>query len=223
MKKIFLGAPGAGKGTAASRIAPIKKIPHISTGDLFRKNLKENTEIGLKAKEFMDKGELVPDEVVIEMVKERITEPDCKNGFILDGFPRTIKQAEMLKEILPIDVVININVPDEIVIQRLCSRVTCKDCGQIFNLVSLLPRKEGICDSCEGELYQRNDDKEEVIQNRLNIYKEQTQPLINFYKDLGLISNVKVTDKNQTPEELVEKVLNAIENFNKKLKDSSII
>jgi len=119
--------------------------------------------------------------------------------------------------------VININVPDEIVIQRLCSRVTCKDCGQIFNLVSLLPRKEGICDSCEGELYQRNDDKEEVIQNRLNIYKEQTQPLINFYKDLGLISNVKVTDKNQTPEELVEKVLNAIENFNKKLKDSSII
>ena len=223
MKKIFLGAPGAGKGTAASRIAPIKKIPHISTGDLFRKNLKENTEIGLKAKEFMDKGELVPDEVVIEMVKERITEPDCKNGFILDGFPRTIKQAEMLKEILPIDVVINIDVPDEIVIQRLCSRVTCKDCGQIFNLVSLLPRKEGICDSCEGELYQRNDDKEEVIQNRLNIYKEQTQPLINFYKDLGLISNVKVTDKNQTPEELVEKVLNAIENFNKKLKDSSII
>jgi len=223
MKKIFLGAPGAGKGTAASRIAPIKNIPHISTGDLFRKNLKENTEIGIKAKEFMDKGELVPDEVVIEMIKERITEPDCKNGFILDGFPRTIKQAEMLKEILPIDVVINIDVPDEIVIQRLCSRVTCKDCGQIFNLIDVLPKQEGICDSCEGELYQRDDDKEDVIQNRLNIYKEQTQPLINFYKDLGLISDVKVTDTNQTPEELVEKVLNAIKDFNKKLKDSSII
>lgn len=223
MRKIFLGAPGAGKGTAASRIAPLKNISHISTGDLFRENLKENTEIGLKAKEFMDKGELVPDEVVIEMVKKRITESDCKSGFILDGFPRTIKQAEILKEILPIDVVINIDVPDEIVIQRLCSRVTCKDCGQIFNLVSPLPKKEGICDSCKGELYQREDDKKEVIQNRLNIYKEQTQPLIDFYKNLGLISDVKVTDTNQTPEELVEKVLNAIENFNKELKDSSII
>lgn len=223
MKKIFLGAPGAGKGTAASRIAPIKNIPHVSTGDSFRKNLKENTEIGLKAKEFMDKGKLVPDEVVIEMVKKRIAEPDCENGFILDGFPRTIKQAEMLKTILPIDMVININVPDEIVIQRLCSRITCKDCGQIFNLISPLPKQQGICDSCGGELYQRDDDKEEVIQNRLNIYKEQTQPLIDFYKNLGLISDVKVTDINQTPEELVKKVLNAIEDFNKDLKDSSII
>ena len=223
MKKIFLGAPGAGKGTAASRIAPIKNIPHISTGDLFRKNLKENTKTGLKAKEFMDKGELVPDEVVIEMVKKRIAEPDCKNGFILDGFPRTIKQAEMLKKILPIDIVINIDVPDEIVIQRLCSRVICKNCGQIFNLISLLPKQQGICDSCGGELYQRDDDKEEVIQNRLNIYKEQTQPLIDFYKNLGLISDIKVTDINQTPEELIKKVLNAIEAFNKNLKNSSII
>ena len=223
MKKIFLGAPGAGKGTAASRIAPIKNIPHISTGDLFRNNLKNNTEVGLKAKEFMDKGELVPDEVVIEMVKERMTEPDCENGFILDGFPRTLKQAEMLKEILPIDAVINIDVPDEIVIQRLCSRITCKDCGKIFNLTSLPPKQEGICDSCEGELYQRDDDKEEVIQNRLSIYKEQTQPLIDFYKNLGLISEVKVTNPDQTPEELVEKVLNSIEGFNKELKENSVL
>ena len=223
MKKIFLGAPGAGKGTAASRIAPIKNIPHISTGDLFRNNLKNNTEVGQKAKEFMNKGELVPDEIVIEMMKKRITEPDCENGFILDGFPRTLNQAEMLKEILPIDAVINIDVPDEIVIQRLCSRITCKDCGKIFNLTSLPPKQEGICDSCEGELYQRDDDKEEVIQNRLNIYKEQTQPLIDFYKNLGLISEVKVTNPDQTPEELVEKVLNSIEGFNKELKENSVL
>jgi len=223
MKKIFLGAPGAGKGTAASRIAPIKNIPHISTGDLFRNNLKNNTEVGQKAKEFMNKGELVPDEIVIEMMKKRITEPDCENGFILDGFPRTLNQAEMLKEILPIDAVINIDVPDEIVIQRLCSRITCKDCGKIFNLTSLPPKQEGICDSCEGELYQRDDDKEEVIQNRLNIYKEQTQPLIDFYKNLGLISEVKVTNPDQTPEELVEKVLNSIEEFNENLKENSVL
>jgi len=223
MRKIFLGAPGAGKGTAASRIAPIKNIPHISTGDLFRENLKNNTEVGKKAKEFMDKGELVPDEIVIEMLRERILKPDCENGFILDGFPRTIKQAEMLKEILPIDAVINIDAPDEIVIKRLCSRVTCRDCGQIFNLIGVQPKQEGICDACEGELYQRDDDKPEVIQNRLNIYKKQTQPLIDFYKNLGLIADVKVTDINQTPEELVEKVLNAIGEFSEKVKESSLI
>jgi len=223
MRKIFLGAPGAGKGTAASRVAPIKNIPHISTGDLFRENLKNNTEIGQEAKGFMDRGELVPDEIVIGMVKNRILEPDCKNGFILDGFPRTIKQAELLKEILPIDAVINIDVPDEIVIKRLCSRVTCKDCGQIFNLTGVIPKQEGICDSCQGELYQRDDDKEEVIKNRLNVYKEQTQPLIDFYKNLGLITDVKVTSHDQTPEELVEKVLNAIEEFKETIKKSSII
>lgn len=223
MRKIFLGAPGAGKGTAASRIAPIKNIPHISTGDLFRENLKNNTGIGQKAKEFMDKGELVPDEVVIEMMKQRITEPDCENGFILDGFPRTIKQAEMLKEILPIDAVINIDASDEIVIKRLTSRIGCKNCGEIYNLLYLKPAKEGICDKCEGELYQRDDDKEEVIKNRLNVYKEQTQPLIDFYKNLGILQDVKVTDINQTPEELVEKVMNAIQEFNKEVKENSII
>jgi len=223
MRKIFLGAPGAGKGTAASRIAPIKNIPHISVGDICREQVKMETSLGLKLKEFMDKGELVPDEIVIEMMQKRITEPDCENGFILDGFPRTIKQAEMLKEILPIDAVINIDVPDEIVIQRLCSRVTCRNCGEIYNLLFLKPEKEGICDACEGELYQRDDDKEEVIQNRLNVYKEQTQPLIDFYKNIGIISDVKVTNINQTPEELVEKVLNAIEEFNKELKENSLI
>jgi len=223
MRKIFLGAPGAGKGTAASRIAPIKNIPHISTGDLFRENLKNNIEVGQKAKAFMDRGELVPNEIVIEMMKERILGPDCENGFILDGFPRTIKQAEMLKEILPIDAVINIDIPDEIVIKRLCSRVICRDCGEIFNLIGIPPQQEGICDKCQGKLYQRDDDKEEVIQNRLNIYKEQTKPLIDFYKNLGIISDVKVTDPNQTPEELVEKVLNAIREFNKDLKENSVI
>ncbi len=214
MKKIYLGPPGAGKGTAASRVAPIMGLPHISTGDLFRENLKNNTEIGQKAKEFMDKGELVPDEIVIEMVKERISQQDCEKGFILDGFPRTLNQAKMLKEIIPMDVVINLNVPDEIVVKRLSSRVTCRECGNIFNILYAKPKQEGICDKCSGELYQRDDDKEEIIQKRLETYKRETQPLIDFYNDLGLIANVKITDIDQTVEELVQKVLNALEEFN---------
>ncbi|MDH3353250.1 MAG: nucleoside monophosphate kinase, partial [Nanoarchaeota archaeon] len=159
MRKIFLGAPGSGKGTAASRVAPRFNIPHISTGDLFRQNIKNETPIGMEAKGYMERGELVPDEIVIGMLADRINEDDCKEGFILDGFPRTIPQAEKLAELSDMDVVINMDVSDDIVIERLSSRVTCKDCGEIFNLRGLIPKKEGQCDKCEGDLIRRLDDE----------------------------------------------------------------
>ena len=200
MRKIFLGAPGSGKGTAASRVAPRFNIPHISTGDLFRQNIKNETPIGMEAKGYMERGELVPDEIVIGMLADRINEDDCKEGFILDGFPRTIPQAEKLAELSDMDVVINMDVSDDIVIERLSSRVTCKDCGEIFNLRGLIPKKEGQCDKCEGDLIRRPDDEPEVIKNRLNTYKEQTAPLIDFYRNQGLVKDVPCTDiiKQQT-------------------------
>lgn len=213
MKKIFLGAPGSGKGTAASRIAPKLNVPHISTGDLFRKNIKEATEIGTKAKEFMERGDLVPDEIVVEMLKTRIEEEDCIEGFILDGFPRTIPQAEKLAEITDMDIVINMCVPDDLIIRRLSSRVTCKDCGEIFNLIGIPTKKEGICDKCQGEVIRRADDEPEVIQNRLETYKEQTAPLIDFYKNKGILQDVFCDNFDQTADETSQQVLDAITNF----------
>ena len=217
MKKIFLGPPGSGKGSAASRIAPKFNTPHISTGDLFRENIKQKTEIGEKAKRYMERGELVPDEIVIEMLKERIQQKDCKDGFILDGFPRTIPQAKKLAELVNLDIAINMNVPDEILIKRLSSRVTCKNCGEIFNLRTLKPKEEGKCDKCQGEIIRRHDDEPEVIQNRLNIYKEQTAPLIEFYKNEGILQNVICNDINQHADETAQSVIDAIEEFVSKL------
>jgi len=219
MRKIFLGPPGSGKGTAASRIAPKFEIPHISTGDLFRQNIKGETPIGIKAKGHMEKGGLVPDEIVIEMLKERIQESDCEEGFILDGFPRTIPQAEQLSELIDIDMVINMDVSDDIVVKRLSSRITCEDCGEIFNLIGIIPKEEGKCDKCEGELIRRPDDEPEVIQNRLNTYKEQTAPLIDFYKDKGIVRDVTCDSINQTAEETMQSVLDAIEEFTSETKN----
>ena len=219
MKKIFLGPPGSGKGTAASRIAPKLNIPHISTGDLFRQNIRDKTQIGMKAKEYMDAGELVPDEVVIDMLADRIKQNDCENGFILDGFPRTIPQAEKLSKLSDIDIVINLDVPDEIVIKRLSSRVTCKECGEIFNLRGLIPKEEGKCDKCQGELIRRPDDEPEVIQNRLDTYKKQTAPLIDFYKKNGLVKDVPCRDINQTANETAQSVWDAISEFMKDTTD----
>ncbi len=213
MRKIFLGPPGSGKGTAASRVAPKFNVPHISTGDLFRQNIKGETPIGMEAKGYMERGELVPDEVVMGMLANRIKEDDCKEGFILDGFPRTIPQAEKLAELSNMDVVINMDVSDEIVVKRLSSRVTCKDCGEIFNLIGLIPKNEGECDKCQGELIRRPDDEPEVIQNRLDTYKEQTAPLIDFYKDKGLVKDVTCTNINQTADETAQSVLDAITDF----------
>ena len=220
MRKIFLGPPGSGKGTAASRVAPKFNVPHISTGDLFRQNIKGETPIGMEAKGYMERGELVPDEVVIGMLHQRIQEDDCQEGFILDGFPRTIPQAEKLAELSKMDLVINMDVSDDIVVRRLSSRVTCKDCGEIFNLIGQIPKNEGECDKCQGGLIRRPDDEPEVIQNRLNTYKEQTQPLINFYKNQNLVRDVTCTNIDQTAEETAQSVLDVIEDFTLKVKET---
>ena len=183
MNLILLGGPGAGKGTQAKLIVEEYKIPQISTGDMLREAVKQGTELGKKAKEYMDKGELVPDEIVIGIVRDRLKQPDCEKGFILDGFPRTIAQAEALDKMLDeigkkIDAVINIYVPEEEIVKRIVNRRTCKKCGAIYHLIYSPPKESNKCDKCGGELYQRDDDKEETVRERLRVYKQQTEPLI---------------------------------------------
>ena len=190
MNLVLMGLPGAGKGTQAEKIVEKYNIPHISTGDMFRAAIKEGTELGLKAKSFMDKGELVPDEVTIGIVRERLSKDDCKKGFLLDGFPRTVAQAEALENILselnrPIDYVINVDVDKDILMERLTGRRICKECGATYHLVFNPPAKEDVCDRCGGELYQRADDNAETVQNRLDVNLKQTKPLLSFYEDKG--------------------------------------
>ena len=221
MKKIFLGPPGSGKGTYSKRISSILGIPHISTGDLFREHLKNQTEVGKKVKEFLDSGKLVPDELTIEVVKIRLSQEDCKNGFILDGFPRTIPQAEMLKGITEIDVVTNLIIPEDILIEKTCARRNCKECGDIYNIADInrdgikmppiYPKQQGKCDKCGGELIQRQDDNEETVKNRLEIYKKETQPLIDFYKERGILKDINITGP---PEEMVKVILEMLKEFN---------
>ena len=187
---IFLGPPGAGKGSLAVKVAEDYKIPHISTGDIFRANIKAQTPLGVKVKAIIDSGALVSDELTFELVKDRIAQDDCKNGYILDGFPRTIPQAEMLESLVNDIKVVNFEIQDEIVIRRLSTRRTCKACGANFNVLTLPPKVEGVCDKCNGELYQRDDDKQESIMNRMDVYREQTEPLINFYKEKGKITDL---------------------------------
>ena len=187
---IFLGPPGAGKGSLAVKVAEEYKIPHISTGDIFRANIKAQTPLGVKVKAIIDSGALVSDELTFELVKDRIAQDDCKNGYILDGFPRTIPQAEMLESLVSDIKVVNFEIQDEIVIRRLSTRRTCKACGANFNVLTLPPKVEGVCDKCNGELYQRDDDKQESIMNRMDVYREQTEPLINFYKEKGKITDL---------------------------------
>ena len=183
LRAVLLGPPGAGKGTQAVRLVEKYEIPHISTGDIFRKNIKEGTELGKKAQEYMNAGALVPDELVVDLVKDRLQQDDCKNGFLLDGFPRTIFQAEKLDEFLSesnqkMDIVINLKVEKEALIKRLTGRRVCKDCGASYHIVNIPPKKEGVCDICGGELIQRKDDNIETVENRINVYEEQTAPLI---------------------------------------------
>ena len=187
---IFLGPPGAGKGSLAVKVAEDYKIPHISTGDIFRANIKAQTPLGVKVKAIIDSGALVSDELTFELVKDRIAQDECKNGYILDGFPRTIPQAEMLESLVSDIKVVNFEIQDEIVIRRLSTRRTCKACGANFNVLTLPPKVEGVCDKCNGELYQRDDDKQESIMNRMEVYREQTEPLINFYKEKGKITDL---------------------------------
>lgn len=198
MKIIMLGAPGAGKGTQAKQIAEKYGIPHISTGDIFRANIKEGTELGKKAKSFMDQGLLVPDELTVELVADRIVKDDCKNGFVLDGFPRTIPQAEALDETLvqmgeKIDYAIDVDVPDENIVNRMSGRRVCLNCGATYHIVSLPTKEEGICDKCGKEVVLRDDDAPETVQKRLSVYHEQTQPLIDYYKKQGVLKSVDGT------------------------------
>lgn len=198
MKIIMLGVPGAGKGTQAKQIADKYQIPHISTGDIFRANIKERTELGTKAKTYMDQGLLVPDELVVELVADRIAKDDCKNGFVLDGFPRTIPQAKALDEALAkmgekMDYAVDVDVPDENIINRMGGRRACVNCGATYHIVNIPTKVEGICDKCGKEVILRDDDKPETVQKRLQVYHEQTQPLIDYYKNQGILKSVDGT------------------------------
>ncbi len=198
MKIIMLGAPGAGKGTQAKKIAEKYSIPHISTGDIFRANIKNGTELGKKAKTYMDQGLLVPDELVVDLVVDRVAQDDAKNGYVLDGFPRTIPQAKALDEALAklgekVDYAINVEVPDENIIRRMSGRRACVSCGATYHLVHIPPKKDGICDTCGSELILRDDDKPETVKKRLDVYHEQTQPLIDYYKERGILKEVDGT------------------------------
>ncbi|WP_077620233.1 adenylate kinase [Bacillus sinesaloumensis] len=195
MNLVLMGLPGAGKGTQAEKIVEKYNIPHISTGDMFRAAIKDGTELGLQAKSFMDKGELVPDEVTIGIVRERLSKEDCHQGFLLDGFPRTVPQADALEAILTdldkkIDYVINIEVDSEILLERLTGRRICKDCGSTYHLVFNPPNQEGTCDKCGGELYQRADDNAETVGTRLQVNIEQSKPLLDFYQEKGYLRNI---------------------------------
>ena len=198
MKIIMLGAPGAGKGTQAKMIAEKYGIPHISTGDIFRSNIKDGTELGMEAKKYMDQGLLVPDELTVKILLDRVARADCRNGYVLDGFPRTIPQAEVLDQALEkigdqIDFAVNVSVPDENIVMRMSGRRACVGCGATYHIEHIPPKKEGICDTCGMELILREDDKPETVQNRLNVYHSQTQPLIEFYQKKGILQTVDGT------------------------------
>ena len=198
MKIIMLGAPGAGKGTQAKMIADKYAVPHVSTGDIFRANIKEGTELGKEAKKYMDQGLLVPDELTVKILLDRVAKEDCANGYVLDGFPRTIPQAEVLDKALTelgdkIDYAINVDVPDENIIKRMSGRRACLTCGATYHIEHVPPKAEGICDKCSQELVLRDDDKPETVKNRLDVYHKQTQPLIDFYSDKGVLKTVDGT------------------------------
>ena len=217
MKLVFLGPPGVGKGTYASRIGPILGIPQVSTGDLVRKEIRDGSLLGKKIKEYSDKGLLVPDSIITEMLRKRLEERDARKGFILDGFPRTLVQAEMLGKTTPLDAVININLREDILVRKIAARRVCRNCGEIYNVADiregrihmppLLPKREGICDKCGGELYQRDDDREAVVRERLEIYSKQTKPLVEYYKKKGLLKEFHVTGG---PEQMVPQLLKLI-------------
>ena len=194
LRAVLLGPPGAGKGTQAVKLVDKYQVPHISTGDIFRKNISEGTELGVKAKSYIDAGKLVPDELTCEIVTSRLLEDDCANGFLLDGFPRTILQADKLDQFLKengmkLDIVINLSVPSEQIISRLSGRRICRSCGASYNIVTIPPKKEGVCDRCGGELYQRKDDAPETVASRLKTYDEQTAPLVDYYKNTGVLAD----------------------------------
>ena len=213
MKIIMLGAPGAGKGTQAKRIADKWQIPHVSTGDIFRANIKNGTELGMEAKKYMDKGALVPDELTVKILLDRVAQEDCKNGYVLDGFPRTIPQAEVLDKALTelgdsIDYAINVDVPDENIVNRMSGRRACVACGATYHVVYAPTKTEGICDRCGKELILRDDDKPETVQKRLSVYHDQTQPLIDYY---GAKNILKSVDGTKDMEEVFQDIVKILE------------
>ena len=201
---VFLGPQGSGKGTVIGKIKDKYAVPHISTGDMFREALKEGTEFGKKAQEYMNRGELVPDDVTCGMVKERVARDDCVDGYMLDGFPRNLKQAEALSEITTINTAVLLDVPEEISLERLSGRRQCRECGTIFHLMFVKPKVDGVCDKCSGELYQRDDDKPEAIKERLAIYRAETMPIVGYYEGKGVL--VKV-DGAGSPDDVVAQIL----------------
>jgi adenylate kinase len=214
MRLIIFGPPGAGKGTYAAKIAQKLRISVISTGDIFREEVKRNTELGKKVAEFLRRGDLVPDVIVTDVLAKRIRMPESRQGFILDGYPRTIEQAKSLDTITKIDAIIRLLVPEWIIIERLSNRRVCKKCGAIYNLKYLKPKKPGVCDKCGGSLFQREDDKPEVIKERLKVYEAQTQPLIEYYKDKLPILNIECKAADIPPEIMVEKILQELRKSN---------
>ncbi len=213
MKIVMLGAPGAGKGTQAEMISAKYGIPHISTGDIFRANIKNGTELGKKAKAYMDEGKLVPDALTVELLLDRVAADDCTNGYVLDGFPRTIPQADVLTEALAekgekVDYAVNVDVPDENIVRRMSGRRACLNCGATYHIEHIPPKTEGICDKCGHELVQRDDDKPETVQNRLNVYHAQTQPLIEYYEKAGVLRNV---DGTQDMEKVFSDIVKLLE------------
>ncbi|MGI6178298.1 MAG: adenylate kinase [Eubacterium sp.] len=212
LRTVLLGPPGAGKGTQAVRITEKYGIPHISTGDIFRDNIKRQTELGKKAQEYTSKGELVPDDLVVEIATSRLLEDDCRNGFLLDGFPRTVYQAEKLDEFLEsrgqkLDKVIDIQVADDELLTRLTGRRVCRQCGASYHVVNMPPKKEGVCDICGGELYQRADDTEETVKNRIEVYKNQTAPLTDYYTARG---NIAAIDGAGDPDDIFKEIVAAL-------------
>jgi len=213
MNIVFLGPPGAGKGTQAKILVERYGIPQISTGDMLREHRAKGTELGKKAQEYMDRGQLVPDEIILQMVKERLSQPDCEKGFILDGFPRTVTQAEALDKLLAeigkkLDFVLALVVPDELLIERLTGRRTCKNCGMMYHIKYKPPKVDGKCDVCGGELYQRPDDNEETVRNRLKVYHESTAPLIEYYRKKGLLKEI---DGSKSIEEITQQIIQILE------------
>ena len=207
----MFGPPGSGKGTYASRLSTELSIPHISTGDLVRDEIKNQTELGKRINDYSARGQLVPDNVICQLLQKRISRPDCAKGFILDGFPRTIPQAQELEKISATDIVVNLEVPDEVIIERLASRLTCRKCGAIYNQRFLKPRTEGRCDKCEGQLYQRDDDRPSVIQERLQVYRRQTQPLLEYYVKKNQVKNISNKEAGVPPERIVEEIISVIQ------------
>lgn len=210
MRLLIFGPQASGKGTYASRLSPILRIPHISTGDMFRENVKQGTELGKAAKDYMDRGELVPDDITIRMLKERLGQKDAQKGFILDGYPRNKIQAEALDKITKIDVIINLIVPENIIMTRIGARVQCRAAGHIFNLLTLKPKVEGKCDIDGSELYQRKDDTPKAIKERLELYNRQSRPLLEHYRKKGIVKDFEVRDLMTPPEVVVARILEAL-------------